>query len=220
MATETAAHDEHRESRDDVRSDGELVARKSAGDRAAFATLFRRHQRTVYRFALQMTGEPSAAEDITQDVFLTLARRADDYRAEAAALTTYLYGVARHLVLQRDRRQRRRGETELEAIDAGEIPAVTVDPMDGLARAARVRSLRRAILQLPAHYREVIVLCELNAVTYEDAARIVRCPVGTVRSRLNRARRLLADRCRAAERAAEDRAVTRLAQWRRYARLA
>ena len=195
----------------------------SAGDREAFATVFDRHQRTVYRFAMQMTGAPDAAEDITQDVFVALARRAGDYRADAAALTTYLYGVARQLVWQRDRRQRRRGETALDAVDDAAVDAAasaSPDPLDGLAQSARVGALRRAILQLPPHYREVIVLCELHAVPYEEAARIVGCPVGTIRSRLNRGRRLLADRCRAAERAEEDQAASRLAQWRRYVRLA
>ncbi len=200
--------------------DAELVRRMAAGDREAFATLFQRHQRTVYRFALQMTGLADVAEDVTQDVFLALARRSGDYDPEAGALTTYLYGIARHLVLQRDRRRRVRGETDLDTAAADDLVVRPTDPVDGLARAARLSALRRAILHLPPHHREVIVLCELNGVSYEDAAVIIGCPVGTVRSRLSRGRRQLADRCRADARAEEVGAATRLAQWRRYARLA
>lgn len=201
-------------------SDAELVRRMSAGDREAFARLFERHQRSVYRFAMQMTGAAETAEDVTQDVFIALARRGHDYRPDAGALTTYLYGIARHLVWQRERRLRVRAETDLDAASDAELARVPSDPVDGLIRSVRLNTLRRAILQLPAHYREVIVLCELNAVSYEDAAVIIGCPIGTIRSRLNRGRRVLADRCRAAERADEDETAARLAEWRRYARFA
>lgn len=201
-------------------NDAELVRRMAAGDREAFATLFERHQRTVYRFALQMTGLADVAEDITQDVFMVLARRSREYDPQAGALTTYLYGIARHRVWQRDRRRRVRGETDLATVGDDDLVVRPHDPTDGLAHAARLSALRRALLRLPAHHREVIVLCELNGVSYEDAAVIVGCPVGTVRSRLSRGRRQLADRCRADARAEEEGAAARLAQWRRYARLA
>ena len=200
--------------------DADLVRLMASGDREAFAALFQRHQRTVYRFALQMTGDRDAAEDITQEVFLALVRRRHGYDPAAGALTTYLYGIARNLVLQCERRRRLRAETGLELVGDDDLAVTMDDPTDGLQRAAQLTALRRAIVALPPHHREVIVLCELNGVSYEDAAAIVGCPVGTVRSRLNRGRRQLAARCRATSQAEEDGAAARLAEWRRYARLA
>lgn len=191
-------------------SDSDLVRRMSAGDRQAFGQLFQRYQRTVYRFAVQMTGRPDVAEDVAQDVFMALARTGHRYQAAGGRLTTYLYGVARHLVLQRERQRRARAETDLEQLEAGDRPTPWVDPADGMLHAARLAAMRRAILRLPAHYRDIIVLCELNAVSYDDAAAIIGCPVGTVRSRLSRARRLLAARCHAVERQDDGAAAVKL----------
>ena len=178
--------------------DGLLVERMAAGDREAFATLFRRHHRLVYRFCVQMSGSRDLAEDLTQEVFIALAQSGRSYDPEKGSLPTYLYGIVRRLL---QRRRRRRGsvvEIELNGFDAiNRAVVVASDPIDTLSTAQGVRVLRRAIVALPAHYREVIVLCELNGLSYEDAAQVVGCRVGTVRLRLSRARRLLADRCRA-----------------------
>jgi RNA polymerase sigma-70 factor (ECF subfamily) len=184
-------------------TDPELVARMAAGDREAFALLFHRHQRTVYRFALNMTGLTDVADDVTQEVFMALARAAHRYRSEHGALSTYLYGIARHLVRQRDKKSRSRQEVDLGAIQDREVPGRWRDPIDSLAQAERIALLRRAILCLPAHYREAIVLCEIHGLSYDEAATIVGCPLGTIRSRLNRARRLLTEKCRASPAMAE-----------------
>jgi RNA polymerase sigma-70 factor (ECF subfamily) len=178
-------------------SDADLVMRMADGDREAFAVLFRRHQRSVYKFAFQMTGLADVADDVTQEVFMALARAASRYTPAHGALSTYLYGIARHLVLQREKRSRSRPEVDLGTLDDREAPIAWHDPIDGLAQAERVALLRRAILCLPAHYREAIVLCEVHGLSYDETARIVGCPVGTIRSRLSRARRLLTERCRA-----------------------
>ena len=175
-------------------TDAELLTRMSAGDREAFAVLFRRHQRSVYRFSMQMTGAADVAEDITQDVFMALARGGSRYESRQGAFSTYLYGIARHLVLQREKGRRARHEV---ALDERAAPPALHDPLEQIDRSDKVAALRRAILRLPPHYREAIVLCELHELPYDVAAAIVGCPVGTIRSRLNRARRLLADRYRA-----------------------
>jgi RNA polymerase sigma-70 factor, ECF subfamily len=177
-------------------ADDVLVGRMIAGDRDAFAALFRRHERTVYRFALQMTGSAHLADDVTQEVFMALARGGSRYVPAQGALGTYLYGVARNIVRQHEKRRRARQEVDLEAIGPQEA-ATAPDPVDQLTRQRSIAALRRAILRLPPHYREVIVLCELHALSYDETAIVIGCPVGTVRSRLNRARRLLSDRCRA-----------------------
>ena len=178
--------------------DAALVTAVMSGDREALATLFRRHARSVYRFSLQMTGATDVADDVTQEVFMALARSGGGYAPAQGALSTYLYGIARNLVRQREKRRRARREVDLAALDTREAPVVApVDPVDQLARHERVAALRRAILRLPAHYREVIVLCDLHALSYDETAAIVGRPVGTIRSRLSRARRLLSNRCRA-----------------------
>jgi RNA polymerase sigma-70 factor (ECF subfamily) len=179
-------------------TDPELLDRMVAGDRDALALIFRRHQGTVYRFSRQMLGSKDAAEDVTQDVFVALTKNAGRFNPEVASLSTYLYGIARNLVLQRYKRSRARVEVTIEEIgreDEGAF-AVSSDPTDQLSRAEATRQLRQAILRLPMHYREIVVLCELNGLSYEEAAVIANCPVGTVRSRLSRARQMLIERCR------------------------
>lgn len=179
-------------------TDAELIGRIASGDREALALVFRRHQRTVFRFSRQMLGSTEAAEDVTQDVFVALTKNAARFDPGVASLSTYLYGIARHLVLQRYKKGRGRIEISIDAA-AGEDAAAfatSTDPTDAISRAQATRQLRAAILCLPVHYREVLVLCELNGLTYEEAAAIARCPVGTVRSRLSRARQMLIEKCR------------------------
>jgi RNA polymerase sigma-70 factor (ECF subfamily) len=171
----------------------------ASGDREAFAAIFQRHQAVVYRFSRQMLGSREAAEDVTQDVFVALARSGGRFDPAVGSFSTYLYGIARNLVLQRYKRGRAMTEVSIDTIRGNDAaltaPADRVD--DALSRAQLLDELRLAILRLPVHYREIVVLCELNGFSYEDAAQVAGCPVGTVRSRLNRARRLLVERCRA-----------------------
>jgi RNA polymerase sigma-70 factor, ECF subfamily len=177
-------------------SDSELVSRMASGDGEAFAALFRRHQSTVYRFTRQMLGSREAAEDLTQEVFIALGTSVRRFDPAMGSLTTYLYGIARNLILQRHRRQRWR-QVDIESLDNDiEALATTSDPTEALTCAKMRQQLRTAILALPVHYREVVVLCELNGLSYEDAARVAGCPIGTIRSRLSRAREMLIARCR------------------------
>jgi RNA polymerase sigma-70 factor (ECF subfamily) len=164
-------------------------------------TLFHRYQRMVYRFARQMSGRPDTAEDVTQDVFIALMQHGDRFDPRLGALGTYLYGMARNLVLRRLRQRGPRVEIDVASLGANPPRALVTetDPVDDLSRAERVAAMRRAILALPVHYREVVVLCELHGLSYEDAARIVACPIGTIRSRLSRAKQLLGETCRARE---------------------
>lgn len=198
MAADDLPPDDPRVSAHAGLADAALVDAMRGGSRAAFAEIFRRYHRQVHRFVWQMTGTNDTADDVTQDVFMALATGRSAYVASQGALGTYLYGIARHLVAQRRRRWRLRSEVTLEALAPGEVPAAPENHDERLTQEARIASVRRAILRLPAHYREVLVLCELHGCSYEDTATVIGCPVGTVRSRLNRARWLLADRCRAA----------------------
>jgi RNA polymerase sigma-70 factor, ECF subfamily len=172
--------------------DDDLMRRTAAGDRDAFAALYGRHGATVYRFARLMTGCDSAAEDIVQDAFLSLMRDAARYDPARASLPTYLYGVARHQTRRRLLRDRRFVDLSHASEDGG--ASETSDPAGHLARAEDLRLLRQAILGLPSRYREAIVLCDLQDVSYADAAAVLDCAIGTVRSRLHRGRHLLAEK--------------------------
>lgn len=201
-------------------TDSELLDRMSEGDTDALAIIFRRHHGTVYRFSRQMLGSKEAAEDVTQDVFVALTRNAGRFNPEVASLSTYLYGIARNLVLQRYKRSRSRVEVNIDSIGRDAEPATaSVDPAETMSREQMMRRLRLAILRLPVHYREVVVLCELNGLSYEQAADIAGCPVGTVRSRLSRARRILIERCQtmmSVERTAHRQAKTEPEVTRRW----
>jgi len=178
------------------RSDGELMRRTAAGDREAFAEVYQRHQASVYRFARLMTGSSALAEDVVQEVFLILMRNAARFDAGRSALSTYLFGVARHQT--RRRLSRERQFVSIDDEQAARERHASDDVVANLEREDEVSRLRRAVLSLPSRYREVVVLCDLQEVSYADAAAALGCAVGTVRSRLHRARHLLADKLRGA----------------------
>jgi len=173
-------------------TDDELLTRLRRGDEAAFVTLYRRRQGAIYRFAMHMSGSATAAEDITQEVFLALLRRECGYDPERGTLSGYLFGIARKLVLRNLERGRSDVALETEPDDAA-MPELAVidDPLIDLTRREGTEALRRAVMALPRRYREVVLLCDLEELDYADAAVVLGCPIGTVRSRMHRARALL-----------------------------
>lgn len=186
-------------SQDSSPSDSDLLRRMWAGDEDAFTTLYRRHQGLVYRFALQMSGRTEIAEEVTQDVFMLLMRERKQYDPTRGALPPFLYGVARNHV----RRALGRERCAALPLDEQELDSAAVtddDVLGDLTRSQQIGALRQAILKLPAPYREVVVLCGLHELDYAQAAAVIGCPVGTVRSRLHRARTLLAAKISVSER--------------------
>jgi RNA polymerase sigma-70 factor (ECF subfamily) len=169
-------------------TDAALVARIAAGDAGAFGDLYRRRRGDVFRFALHMTGSPAAAEDVAQDVFLAVMRSAARYDPSRATAVIWLCGIARNCV--RQRLDRERPFQPLPPTPAERRGATGPDPQYG-ADAGNER-LRRMVLSLPVQYREAVVLCDLQELSYADAAAAMGCGVGTVRSRLHRGRELLA----------------------------
>jgi len=172
-------------------SDPELVERARGGEREAFGFLYRRHQAYVYRFARAMTGSAALAEDIAQEVFLALLRDLDRYDASRAGLRTYLFGIARNLARYKTRTLRR-----LIPIDQAEEAVGGEDPAAALSATEETSHLRRCLGALPARYREVIILCDLQELDYAETAEVLKVPIGTVRSRLHRGRQLLSERFR------------------------
>ena len=176
-------------------TDDELLLRIHSGDEQAFVALYRRRQPAIYRFARHMTGSLAVAEDITQEVFLALIRDDCGFDPERGTLAGYLFGIARKLALRR--LERGRADVALDAGDEdsrGAGPAVNGNQLTDLMRKEGIDALHRAIQALPHRYREVVALCDLEEVDYADAAAILDCPVGTVRSRLHRARSLLLEK--------------------------
>jgi RNA polymerase sigma-70 factor (ECF subfamily) len=175
--------------RDDV-----LLRRAAKGDEEAFTLLYRRHQAAMYRFALRMTGNAWAAEEIVQDVFMILMREPKKYDAERGTLGAFLYGIARNRVMKHLERLPR--EVSLEEKNGNGTGAQIVlqdtsTPATWAETRERSEQVRTAVLDLPAEFREAVVLCELEEMSYEEAARMAGCPIGTIRSRLHRGRALL-----------------------------
>jgi RNA polymerase sigma-70 factor (ECF subfamily) len=193
----------------DTATDDDLLARVAAGQAEAFAALFRRRQAGVYRFALHMTGIPAVAEDVTQEVFLAVMRDAGRYE-RGRSVAAWLCGIARNHALRRLQKDRTVVPLDDDAEDLGPH-APDADPLADLTRAEGIDALRRAVLGLPVQYREAVVLCDLQEMSYIDAAVALGCAVGTVRSRLHRGRRLLAGRLRQPDAVAEPAAPRGLA---------
>ena len=163
----------------------DLVERFREGDREAFAALYRQHFPAVFRFALYMTGDRVRAGEITQDAFVWLVRHPGEYDPKRGDLGAFLGGVARKMLHRQERIDRRWLPLDESARDGTDFAA-------GLERDQEAAELRRAIAALPERYREALVLCDLQGKSYEEAAAALGCANGTVKSRLHRARTLLA----------------------------
>ncbi|MGH9908806.1 MAG: RNA polymerase sigma factor [Pyrinomonadaceae bacterium] len=178
-------------------NDHELLAQMLAGDAEALSVLYRRRQGNVFRFALHMCGSQTIAEDITQEAFVFLINDGHTFDPARGSVNGFLLGVARNLVLRRLRRERL--YVSIEDDSEGDRVAnrvIGAKAFDDLARVETIESVRKAVLSLPERYREVVVLCELREMSYAETAEIVGCAIGTVRSRLHRARALLIDKLR------------------------
>jgi RNA polymerase sigma-70 factor (ECF subfamily) len=150
-----------------------------------------------------MTGSPCTADDVVQETFMILMREGSRYDAGRGAVGSYLRGIARHLVHRRLRRDSR----FVEIVDGDverhvEDPHANPGPAELLARKDEVRRVHAALLRLAPRSREILVLCDLQGLSYADAAETLRVPIGTVRSRLFRAREALAGRLKETETAA------------------
>jgi RNA polymerase sigma-70 factor (ECF subfamily) len=176
-------------------ADGELFKRALAGEEAAFATLYRRWQGSIYRFSLRISGSAPIAEDVTQEVFLSLMDNTSRFNPALGSFPSYVFGIARNHVLRRVSRERIFApiaeNSEEENRGSHEELSRPSDPLGDITQQEMKESLYRAIATLPLRYREVVVLCELEELKYAEAARVIGCPEGTVRSRLHRARTLL-----------------------------
>jgi RNA polymerase sigma-70 factor, ECF subfamily len=181
-------------------TDEGLLSQILAGREEAFVQLYRRKQAGIYRFALHMSGNPALAEDVTQEVFMAIIRDAGRFDPARGSVGGFLFGIARnHLRKRWEQEQRFVGfdgdpdQLAPAASSNGSVPNRRADDRYGDEAMQR---LKRAIGTLPENYREALVLCDLQEMSYEEAAASLECPVGTVRSRLHRARALLTEKLR------------------------
>jgi RNA polymerase sigma-70 factor (ECF subfamily) len=208
-------------------SDDALLARMIAGDQDAFVLLYRRRYPPIYRYAMHMSGNRGIAEDVTQEVFMALIRDAKRFDPAQGTLGGFLFGIARNHLRKRweqDRRLVMWGEDEPETAEIsanaeghGEgngngtsfssvrsrftLRSASAEPpgeFGDLSTAEAANRVRQAVAMLPGRYREAVVLCDLEEMSYEEAASALGCPIGTVRSRLHRARAILLGKLREA----------------------
>jgi len=166
-----------------------LLTRASEGDETAFGELYARYQRQIYHYAARMCGI-AAGDDVVQETFLAVLRQGGRFDPARGTVPAYLYGIARHHVIKRLDRD---GVTLSEPVElvASDAIAPQDTPLETMARERMIGAVRQAVQSLPPAYREVVALCDLQEMDYATVAQVIQCPIGTVRSRLHRARGLL-----------------------------
>ena len=173
-----------------------LLARMKRGDEEAFALLYRRHKDAVYRFALLYCGSPAVAADVAQDTFLHFITQPDQFDPTRGSIGAWLCGVARNLARKHfNHREDATDPHDLQDDRAIHEAHIERDaPLERLLRAEAAEEVRRAVAAIAPHYRDVLILCELSELSYAEAAQVCGIDIGTVRSRLSRARAQLAQR--------------------------
>src|SRR5438552_8716250 len=165
--------------------DRELVEQFARGDSHAFDAIVQRYEQRVYAIALRMTGNIEDARDAMQDVFISALRALRSFRGDAQ-LSTWIHRVAVNASLDVLRKRKRHVAQPLE--EAGERPSEDIGPEDAAARAARAVEVQRALQAVSEEHRAVLVLHDLQDLDYAETAAALDIPVGTVKSRLHRAR--------------------------------
>lgn len=173
-------------SRREALTDEDLLEQAAAGDQSAFTALVRRHEDRVFGIAIRITGDRADALDATQDTFVAVFRQAGSFRAEAA-FTTWLYRVAVNACRDLLRRRRRLPEPT-EEVPERPRPGIGTEDLVGLRL-----DLAQALARLPDEYRDAVLMHDVGAIPYEEIAQITGVALGTVKSRISRGRRRLAE---------------------------
>jgi RNA polymerase sigma-70 factor (ECF subfamily) len=179
-----------------VSDDQHLIEQAMGGDTAAFGQLVRRYQDRLFTGLVHVVSCPEEAEDVVQDAFVQAMRKLGTFRGDSSFFT-WLYRIAINIALHRHRR--RRPETSIDAarVLTGDDPVDPGDhPQDRMLREERAAAVTRALAQLSEEFRVVLVLRDLEGFDYQSIAKILGVSLGTVRSRLHRARSLMRDHLR------------------------
>jgi RNA polymerase sigma-70 factor (ECF subfamily) len=182
-------------------TDAELVARCRSGDRHAWDTIVHHRHARIYNLAYRFTGRADEAEDLTQEVFLKVYRTLHLYRSESGALDTWIVRVARNHFIDHYRKYKieKTHTTTLEDhFEVATSPTTRIEtPAEALDRKEAGDRVHRLLQKLPQDQREAVVLRDLEELTYEEIAELLKVPIGTVKSRINRGRIELARLLRA-----------------------
>jgi RNA polymerase sigma-70 factor (ECF subfamily) len=172
-------------------NESELIDRALAGDRAAFTELVRQNQERLFASMMQVTGSPEEAEEVTQDAFIRAFIKLDSFQRNSQFFT-WLYRIAFNGALTRKRKRKARVSLDQIRDDNGlEVQAHSENVDEPMLREERVSLVRRAIDTLTDEHRQILTLREMDECAYEEIAEILEISIGTVRSRLSRARRQL-----------------------------
>jgi len=173
-----------------------LIDRCRAGDALAWEALVRRYQGRVLGLAVHYARDREEARDWAQDVFVRVYRKLGAYDGDDERLLPWLLSVARNVCIDRLRRRKARPPAQDVPVEETDVPDAAADPLEATERSARARLLHRAIERLGEGHREMILLKEIQGLKLEEIARMLALPLGTVKSRSNRARVELATRIR------------------------
>lgn len=170
-----------------MKTDEQLIESMRSGDEEGFRELYQRHHADLFRFSWHMSGSRHLAEEVVQETFLVLIRKPDAWVVDRGAVRSFLFGIARNQVMRRIDQHYRLDEEIRDIRDRQDI-------FEDVARNQQILAVRKAVLALPSLYREAVVLCDMEEMSYEVAAHIQGCAVGTIRSRLSRGRQMLAEK--------------------------
>lgn len=170
-----------------MNDDAQLISRTLAGQTAAFGQLVEKYQDRLYNTVVHVAGNAEDAQDVVQEAFVQAYLKLDTFQG-ASAFYTWLYRIAFNVAATHRRRRGSRRAAEQAARTQMPSPSVENGPADQVLRDERCRQVRQALSQLGAEHREILVLREIDGCCYETIAEILELPVGTVRSRLHRAR--------------------------------
>jgi RNA polymerase sigma-70 factor, ECF subfamily len=172
-------------------TDEELIARFQEGDVYAYELLVRRYKEPLLNFVYRFIGDVNEAEDIVQDTFYRVYRNKHYYK-EVAKFSTWIYTIASNLAKTELRRRKRKKffslSRESPAEKEVELPDPDRDPEAETHSVLTEKIIQRAIGKLPQKFRQVIVLRDIQGFSYEEISSIIKVPLGTVKSRVNRAR--------------------------------
>lgn len=191
-------------------SDADLLKQALAGEERAFVKLYDGLKGGIFRYAFYMMNSKTAAEEVTQEVFIVLLKEGHRFREERGDLGAFVFGIARNMVRRIERRERPYQQLP-EAAEGTSSQQLLIDTetLPGqLIRNELTERVQAAIASLPDHYRQPVVLCDLCELSYEEAAARLDCAVGTIRSRLNRAHSLLAEKLKSLKRSQPEISAT------------
>ncbi len=181
--------------------DSHLISRFKQGDETAFTELIRKYSRRIYQIAWAILQNREDAEEVTQDTFIRIHRALPAFRGDAQ-FTTWMHSIAANLAKNKYRWNKSRGSLSNVSINASqedseqtlELPDAHPSPQQNVILAERFQQLQQALAEMPEPYKQALLLHNVDGLQYDEIASILQCEIGTVKSRIARAREFLRDK--------------------------